>query len=516
MESAPSFSSTLSACNDWLNVAAWLCLGAGLGLLISVAVKSHGRPKSEAFSANHPVLTIVPRRGHYAGLALLFMAFAVYGSLVPLKFTPQSFPEGWAHFQQILFSPLSFKSSIDWATNVLLLVPISFCWLAACLVDRPVGMRTLVCTLMVFLLCLAFSVAIEFTQVWFPPRTPSQNDVAAQTIGTILGAAIWLVFGAEITAWCRSFSQDTRPVQQLVWLLQVYLLGVCFYAVLPLDLTVRPAELWEKYQSGRVLLIPFSQIASWPKFFSDLLTDMAIFAPLGVLFSLWPATRDLQRRRSILGAVVWGLSLAVALEFCQLCVFSRTVDVTDVVTETMGVWIGACGWRLWYYLQENRANSKTAADSPPRAWPWAVASFVYAIFLLLYFWSPYELADPARVRVRWARFFEVPFTNLYWSTEFTATTELIRKVLMFGVLGILNQLAATRGATRLPHRGVSILLIATAFVVALTIELGQLLLARSSPCFSDTLICTVGAALGSMVVTRLSHGRLSQGIEPGQ
>jgi len=52
--------------------------------------------------------------------------------------------------------------------------------------------------------CAALSAAIEFTQLWFPPRVSSLNDVLAETIGAVIGATTWVIAGQRLTDYARS------------------------------------------------------------------------------------------------------------------------------------------------------------------------------------------------------------------------------------------------------------------------------------------------------------------------
>ena len=74
--------------------------------------------------------------------------------------------------------------------------------------------------------------ALEFTQLWFPPRTVSQNDVVAETLGAALGVVLWLAVGQPLGEWLRSAgARQRRPVER--WLV-MYLAGFALYSVLPL------------------------------------------------------------------------------------------------------------------------------------------------------------------------------------------------------------------------------------------------------------------------------------------
>src|SRR5690606_13445018 len=111
-------------------------------------------------------------------------------------------------------------------------------------------------TTLVVVALAVLSLAVEFTQLWFPPRTTSQNDLVAETLGGLIGAGFWLLCGQAVTHWLRTCVASRERHSQLQWMLQAYLLGLLVYSVMPLDLTINPAELFRKYDEGKVVLLP--------------------------------------------------------------------------------------------------------------------------------------------------------------------------------------------------------------------------------------------------------------------
>ena len=134
--------------------------------------------------------------------------------------------------------------------------------------------------------------------------------------------------------WLQSWQHThTRAalVERLAW---VYLAGVLFYNVLPLDLTISLVEIFHKWQEGKVNLIPFGDLPNdVAEAFYGIGTDVLIWTPLALLWRL-DGTRSTWR--------VWGMTVATAalLEFMQLFVFSRVSDVTDILTAAVGAALG--------------------------------------------------------------------------------------------------------------------------------------------------------------------------------
>ena len=65
-----------------------------------------------------------PRRGHYAAIALAFVALALYGSLLPLEFQAVSWIDALGRVRRIPWLSPSLESRSDWVANILLFVPI--------------------------------------------------------------------------------------------------------------------------------------------------------------------------------------------------------------------------------------------------------------------------------------------------------------------------------------------------------------------------------------------------------
>jgi len=144
--------------------------------------------------------------GRLAIACLIYALFIVYGSLVPLDYQPRAWAEAWAAFQQIPYLRLGVASRADWVANILLYIPIAF--LGAGAVASVTRSRTLrvAGVIVVAAACIALAVVVEFAQLFFPPRTVSQNDLIAETIGTVIGITLWLVAGDRLSQLWRALA----------------------------------------------------------------------------------------------------------------------------------------------------------------------------------------------------------------------------------------------------------------------------------------------------------------------
>ena len=445
-----------------------------------------------------------PRRIHYFFAWLSFAAFAVYGSWVPLNFRPLPWAEAVARFRAIPFLHLSIGSRADWVANILLFVPIGFCGLAACVCDRRSRLLKSAAALAVMGFCAALSVSVEFSQLWFPGRTVSQNDIVAETIGGAAGVALWLLLGERLTGWIRSFAVRSASRRQFDWLLQAYLLGLVLYSLFPLDLTISPAELWHKYREGKFRLVPFADVQFTVEGCFALASNVLLFVPVGMLAAT--AFRGPgQRSRPLLGSLLAGLAVAGGIELAQTFVYSRYVDATELITAAVGIAAGAA----WRRSQLARPNDASLCPTRRRglASLHLLAFVAYAAFLAAFFLLPFDfMEDEGRIQRRWQNFFGVPLTSLYWSTEYNALTQVLRKGLLFAPLGYLGvrmtALAQLRGWSRLAGLAASL---GAAFVLALGIEFAQIWRDDTTANFTDVVLCTFGAVAALALTLRMEN-----------
>jgi VanZ family protein len=118
-------------------------------------------------------------------LALLYTLAIVYASLSP--FAPWISPAPDTPF--FLFAPPSRFVRFDFVQNVIAYVPLGF--FVALMRERAAPPRRIAAGL----LCgLVLSFAMETLQMWLPPRDASVSDLAANSLGALLGGALGAAF----------------------------------------------------------------------------------------------------------------------------------------------------------------------------------------------------------------------------------------------------------------------------------------------------------------------------------
>jgi glycopeptide antibiotics resistance protein len=417
---------------------------------------------------------------------LVYLLFVIYGSLVPLDFRPQSLSEAWHSFLAIRYLDLGIGSRADWVANILLFIPLSFLLLGVFWPRQGIALRVLV-TVIVWMLCLILSVSIEFTQLFFPPRTVSQNDILAESIGAIFGTILWWWQGdaivARISHW-RSIRGRANIALRLLWLYLVLMFG---YNLLPLDLTISPVEIYHKWHNGKIILLPFGfHVENRAQFAYNLLTDVALWIPVSFLWIL----SDKKSRRQ---AWIWTVATATILEGLQLLVYSRVSDITDILTSMIGAGIGV--WLSRYWRAKNPETER--ADGHTAQWLGMAGVLAWLVVLAVVFWYPFNFnLDRTFLRLRLDMFDRVPFYSYYYGTEFRAVTEVLHKVLFFAPLGILLALMGLPIRSQSFRRLFSVFSVAAILMTAVIIELGQVALPDKSPDSTDIVLETLGGFAG--------------------
>jgi glycopeptide antibiotics resistance protein len=451
-------------------------------------------------------------RRHYAGLSLGLALFIVYGSLLPFNYQPLPWAETLSRFRVVCSAPVRLGSGADWLANVLLVLPLGYLFMGMLAADRSVPLRFLAAAL-VLPTCLALSVAVEFSQLWFPPRVSSLDDIVAQSVGAGIGTGVWLVAGQRITRWVRRvwLTAGTKGLGARV--LPGYLALLGFLYGMPFDLTLHPRDLYHKWRDGRIRLVPFvAHDVTVFQMVEKYCWTAALFLPLGVLLAsirhgAW------QNARSWWRVLAVALAATSLIQVLKLFVVSRYVDATEVVIGSLAVLVG---WALALTLRQQRVAAIASGPGPGVSAPRPTHKALRGLLLLTWLaaavfvnWQPFNFTlDSQFAAERLSRLSVVPFVDYYRDAYLNAFDQFVHKVLLFVPLGALLTLMfhPTRWG-----RGSLVLL--TAAVVAAGLEAGQLFLPSRYPSVTDVLVESSGAWLG-LVVTRRARSLLASAPLP--
>lgn len=423
--------------------------------------------------------------GAYAVAASFFLALALYGSFVPFTYRALSWDEALIGWRKVHWHSMSLEGRSDFVANILLFIPLGYLFMGALCVDRHAAVGFPATLLVVPLLC-GVAVAIEFTQLWFPPRTVSLNDIGAESSGAAVGVVGWLCLGRRITVWARATWTALGRREWAARVLPGYLAFLVLVHVMPLDLTISPVEIWHKYKEGRIILRPFgnANAVGLAVVATKQLWNVAYFAPVGFLLANVRGWRTASPARILFA----GFLLAGGMEFLQLFVWTRYTDVTDVGIGALAVWVGWLGAR--------QLTARRSDESKARFSPYLRAALLAAWFgvLIAVNWAPFDFSPDHR---DWLQRLEAmpisPFVDLYYGTEYHAFDQVLSKTLLFLPIGAL--LASPRRSTfwALP----------VGFLLSVGLEIGQLGLPTRYASTTDVLIETTAVWVGCFLARRV-------------
>jgi glycopeptide antibiotics resistance protein len=381
-------------------------------------------------------------------------------------------------------------SPVDWGVNALLFIPTAFCILGATH-SNTFGWVYLVRLFAVAAFCLSMSLAIEYAQNWFPPRVPSLGDVVAQFWGATAGLVGWCIFGNASNRFIVELSSASHRQGRLKVVLLGYLVGLLCFSLIPLDLSLHPSDILQKFRDGRILLIPFSHVhvSGW-NFAYHLVSDISLFVPVGVLAALVMAQSH--KAYSWIMSLLLGCGIVAGLEFLQLFVMSRHSDSTDILVGGIGVAMGIAGFRL-----VDRRPQVGTANSMLFQTAIMCTAAAYAVVVLATFWAPFDFntANTELIRERMSRFFSLPLSQELQGSYVAALYGFLQKFTLFIPFGCLVELFA--GTLRPGLRGVTtVVLLCITAGFAIVIELGKILLPSRFASFDDILICVAGSIVG--------------------
>lgn len=362
--------------------------------------------------------------GHSRGVlwraALAYIAFVVYGSLVPLDFQSLPWGEALARFRQIPFLELGIGSRADWVANLILYIPVGFLLMAAWVgrsrspVVRGGG------TLLSGLVVMGLAVSVEFVQQFFPPRTVSLNDLYAEWAGGALGMLLWsLAGGALSNIWDRFAQGGTRALRAG---LVLYALAYLFLSLFPYDFLLSAGE-WHDHlaspEKAGWLFAGSCSLGCWAK----LVPEMLAAIPFGLLLA------NQSRRVSLIMAASIGVLLGLTIEVLQLSIASGISQGASVFSRAVGVALGAYLPILFKHWDGRRMR------------PWLRTGLVLSVmpyagglaWLNHWFGAPWLSVDAAFKRLAGIRF--IPFYYHYYTSEAVALVSLVYQFGLYAPLG---------------------------------------------------------------------------------
>jgi VanZ family protein len=438
-----------------------------------------------------PQTLIAP--GRLAAFALAYALFVVYGSLLPFDYRPMSWPEAQAQFEQIPYLRLGVASRADWVANILLYIPLAFAATGALIGSTRSMVLRLLGAGMVAAACVALAVAVEFAQQFFPPRTVSQNDLIAETIGTLIGVTLWLVAGERLLGLWQRFRSGGPHAWRAM--LALYVLAYLALAFFPFDLLVSTRELTAKLANpGQSAGVFAGSCGGFVGCSAKLAVEVVMAAPLGALLGLaFPKLR--------MGtAFVLGLLTGALIEVGQLFLASGVTQGSSVLTRALGFAWGLALQRHFRIdgLERHRALVRTVVLA-------GVPIYLVALALLNGFRGTLEPAWVAADKLEATRF--LPFYYHYFTSETEAMWSLLSHAGAYAVIGFGMWLLQSQR----PAAWSSALVAA---LVALGVEVLKLFTPGEKPDPTNVLIAMAAAGFLNAVLVHLWQSATSSVHRP--
>jgi VanZ family protein len=415
-------------------------------------------------------------------LVLAYLGFIAYGSLVPLQYTPLPLELAWAKFQQTKMLQLGVDSRADWIANGILYIPAGFL-VAEWLTGHMSRLFRIPAMLLAFAICAGLAFGIEFTQIFFPPRTVSQNDILAECIGSLFGITLAPYLGH----WLRQLLAY-RPASQsagITLILSTYLLAYVAYSLFPYDFLISSDELTAKFNSNQWGIL-FAGSETGGRFFLTIV-KLGIEVAAAIPFGIFLMRRTRPQGASPMKVIVPAALLGMAIEFAQLFIYTGSSQGISVATRILGSYAGAMLWLHGRHIDENtlKVLLKRSTGILLPVYLLGIAGLTGWFSLR---WGSFDAAVVSFEKTKW-----LPFYYHYYTSEAHALTSLISVIAMFAPLGLFTW------AWNWSRLSAALLAMTLAFIV----ETSRLFFADTHPDPTNLLLAAASACLVALFTSKL-------------
>jgi VanZ family protein len=409
--------------------------------------------------------------------AMGYAFFVVYGSLLPFEPNGLSLHDAWVRFHEIRLLTLGVGSRADLMANLILYVPIGLLFMGALVGVSQLNFVRLLGTVSTALIVVGLALGIEFTQLFFPPRTVSLNDIYSECIGGLLGISVWLVAGRPILILWERFAKGGEPALQAT--LVLYTLVYFFLSLFPYDLLLSGSEWREHFASNKVgwLFAGGCGLTCIVK----LIPETLAVIPIGVLIGRWHRGRKL----SLFAALSIGVLLGATIEIAQLFIESGVTQGASILSRAIGVALG-----IRFVLRPTRFDFKSVTPFVRPVLRVAVVPYAFLLaganHLLTSFWL-----SPSKAVGRIPSVHFIPFYYHYYTAEAVALVSAMFQVGLYSLLGFVVWLWCGIGRKKSVGRLAPALF---GSVISCVIEIGKLFVPTQHPDPTNVLLAAFGTA----------------------
>ncbi len=421
--------------------------------------------------------------------AWLSLGAVLYITLMPFRFDDLGLAQAWEIYRSMEWPRMKSRARQEWVANVLLFMPLGFCWMAW----LSGGMRSpaarLVTGALACLFCLAVTASVEFMQTWMPLREPSPADLSANFTGGVLGVLAWCWFHPRWPRW-----RDALRTQGLQRALALYAIVYLLVGLLPFDLLLSMQELRTKLSSGHAgWWIAGAGCGAGLRCTLSRLLEAAISVPLGVYLALrWKLDKPGRRTLGLAAA----LGVGVAMELGQLFTVSGIAEGRSVLVRAAGVCIGL----LCHAGRERLLRRDLLARHGRALVAWAAVPYVLTLLALNTGIRGFHF-DLARAGRTLADLHFLPFYYHYLVSQAAAIGSVMSHMAMYAPVGAAVWLWGL--ASYAPHRRRYGVAAAWAGALAVLMETAKLFVAGRHPDYTDALIAMFAAVATLFVLSWL-------------
>lgn len=420
---------------------------------------------------------------------LIWIAFIIYGSLMPFELRPHTMAAAIEQFRHIPFLHLGVVSRADWIANILLYMPFSY--LGATWLSQFRGLPRSLAFIIVAIFGVALAIGVEFTQIFFAPRTVSLNDLIAESIGTILGLALW---SASHSRLAQLFSALLTPGPMAFTAgLTLYALAYLALALFPYDFLVSVTDLQWKLREGNYGW-GISNCGPAIRCGGHWLAEAIATIPLGLFLTRILPQKFLTAAKTLVVAT----GIGFGIEAAQFLLVSGISTASAALAQTSGISLG-----LWIRsLPSPRLAQRYASWLRPLLLISTIPYFILITLLNGWLYSPWVPIEFAKIKINALHW--LPFYYQYFTSETEAVRSVLTQTAIYLPLGIGFWLWHASGITPLKHPP-RLGLLMTSTTTAFAVETFKLFLAGAHPDPTNMLIAPAAAWLGQSICNWLTE-----------
>lgn len=423
-----------------------------------------------------------PRSSLPLFLWLGYVLFVVYVGLVPLQYHARSLADAWAAFQKIPFVELSIDLHADLIANGVLFVPVAF--LTTYLLTQTFRKTPLLLLLAIAgAFSAALAVVVEFTQLFFPPRTVKLNDILSEFMGSLVGLALSARYVDWFQILVRSFWND--PQRLKMRLLEGYAFAYLAFAFFPYDILSSWPELQAKIDSNAWGWLLAGDSPRFMLIALQLVAEVVLTSPFGILLVRLMGVSLANYKR----AVLVGILLGGCIEVAQFFLYSGVSQGLSVLSRVLGV---CCGVALCKYGDRWTAD-RVALMLRRYTVPIGVVYLFTFLSINRWFVSSWHGLDLAAAQLVQVNF--VPFYYHYYAGEAHALLSLLVVCLSYVPIALMAW--AYRRSPRFA--------VVVSLLLAICVEASKLFLQSANPDPTNLLLACAASWVAVSLLRQLSQ-----------